>query len=276
MVFKKPVKNQSFLKPQKNRKTVAAAAMAPTRCTYSGCPGPPKHIVSAAKLKLHTPTLAPFFIQKQSSKQETNCRLAHQRASCRDSTSDLILFACVIIISLAMCTNLPTLPMLAENRITSCAEDFGQRPLTNNIVTLYLPGHCFGRCMRNSQKNDQFSPLGGKWAEANFRRTLDTASASDRISGERSATAPDAEDFGQRPLTNNIVTLYLPGHCFGRCMRNSQKNDQFSPLGGKWTEANFRRTLDTASASDCPLLPMPLFLTQPARPTSQSHHAGAA
>jgi hypothetical protein len=41
--------------------SVAAAAMAPTRCTYSGCPGPPKHIVSAAKLKLHTPTLAPIF-----------------------------------------------------------------------------------------------------------------------------------------------------------------------------------------------------------------------
>ena len=130
--------------------------------------------------------------------------------------------------------------------------------------------------MRNSQKNNQFSPLGGKWAEATFRRTLDTASASDRISGERSATAPDAEDFGQRPLTNNIVILYLPGHCFGWVMRNSQKNDQFSPLGGKWTMANFRRTLDTASASDRPLLPMPLFLTQPARTTSQSHHAGAA
>jgi hypothetical protein len=108
--------------------------------------------------------------------------------------------------------------MLAENRIISCAEDFGQRPLTNNIVTLYLPGHYFGRVMRNSQKNDQFSPLGGKWTEANFRRTLDTASASNRISGERSATAPDAEDFGQRPLTNNIVTLYLPGHYFGRSM----------------------------------------------------------
>ena len=95
---------------------------------------------------------------------------------------------------------------------------------------------------------------------ANCRRTLDTAPASDRISGERSATAPDAEDFGKRPLTNNIVT----------------SNDQFSPLGGKWAMANFRRTLDTAPASDRPLLPMPLFLTPPARTTSQSHHAGAA
>jgi hypothetical protein len=55
-----------------------------------------------------------------------------------------------------------------------------------------------------------------------------------------------------------------------------KKNDQLSPLGGKWTEANFRRTLDTASASGRSLLPMPLFLTHPARTTSQSHHAGTA
>ena len=121
------------------------------------------------------------------------------------------------------------------------AEDFGQRPLM-----------------------------------ANFRRTLDTAPASDCISGERSATAPDAEDFGQRPLTSNIVTLHLPGHYFGRGMATHKNNDQFSPLGGRWVMANFRRTPDTAPASDRPLLPMPLFLTPPARTTSQSHHAGAA
>jgi hypothetical protein len=130
--------------------------------------------------------------------------------------------------------------------------------------------------MATHKNNDQFSPLGGKWTMANFRRTLDTAPASDRISGERSATAPDAEDSGQRPLTNYIVTLYLPGHYFGRSMATHKNNDQFSPLGGKWAMANFRRTPDTAPASDRPLLPMPLFLTPPARTTSQSHHAGAA
>ena len=159
------------------------------------------------------------------------------------------------------------------------AEDFGQRLLTNNIVTLYLPGHYFGRSMATHKNNDQFSPLGGRWTMANFRRTcstLDTAPASDPISGERSATAPDAEDFGQRPLTSNTVTLYLPGHYFGRSMATHKNDDQFSPLGGKWTMADFRRTLDTAPASGCPLLPMPLFLTPPAQTTSQSHHAGAA
>ena len=40
---------------------------------------------------------------------------------------------------------------------------------------------------------------------ANFRSTLNMAPASDRISGERSATAPDAEDFGQRP-TSSLYT----------------------------------------------------------------------
>jgi hypothetical protein len=84
-----------------------------------------------------------------------------------------------------------------------------------------------------TKKNDQFSPLGGKWTMANFRRTLDTAPASDRTSGERSATAPDAEDFGQRPLTSNTVTLYLPGYYFGRGMATHKNNDQFSPLGKK-------------------------------------------
>jgi hypothetical protein len=111
---------------------------------------------------------------------------------------------------------------------------------------------------------------------ANFRRTLDTAPASDCISGERSATAPDAEDSGQRPLTNNIVALYLPGHYLGRSMATHKNNDQFSPLGGKWTMANFRRTPATAPASNRPLLSMPLLLAPPARTTSQSHHAGAA
>ena len=134
-----------------------------------------------------------------------------------------------------MCTNLQTLPMLAENRITSCAEDFGQRPLTNNIVTSYLPSHYFGRSMATHKNNDQFSPLGGKWTMANFRRTPDTAPASDRISGERSATAPDAEDLGQRPLTSSIVTLYLPGHYFGRSMATHKNNDQFSFLGGNFS-----------------------------------------
>ena len=94
--------------------------------------------------------------------------------------------------------------------------------------------------------------------------------------GKRSATLPDAEDFGQRPLMNNIVTSCLPGHYFGRSTVNHKNNDQFSPLGGKWTMANFRRTLDTAPASDRPLLPMPLYLTPPTRTISQSHHAGAA
>jgi hypothetical protein len=61
---------------------------------------------------------------------------------------------------------------------------------------------------------------------ANFRRTLDTAPASDCISGERSATAQDAEDLGQRPLTSNIVTLYLPGHSFGRSMATHKNNDR--------------------------------------------------
>jgi hypothetical protein len=50
------------------------------------------------------------------------------------------------------------------------------------------------------------------------KKKLDTAPASDRIAGERSATTPDAEDFGQRPLTSSIVTLLLPGHDFGRSM----------------------------------------------------------
>jgi hypothetical protein len=65
-----------------------------------------------------------------------------------------------------------------------------------NIVNLYLPGHYFGRSMTTNKNNNQFSPLGGKWTMANFRRTLDTAPASDRISGERSATAPGAEGSG--------------------------------------------------------------------------------
>jgi hypothetical protein len=69
------------------------------------------------------------------------------------------------------------------------------------------------------------STIGGKWTMANFRRTLDTAPASDRPSGERSATAPNAEDFGQRSLTNNIVTLYLPGHYFGRVMATHKTTD---------------------------------------------------
>jgi hypothetical protein len=55
-----------------------------------------------------------------------------------------------------------------------------------------------------------------------------TALASDRISGERSATTTDAEDFGQRPLTSNTVTLYLPGHYFCRSMATHKNNDQFS------------------------------------------------
>ena len=154
--------------------------MAPTRCTYSGCPGPPRHIVSAAKLKLHTPTRVPFLIQKQSAKQESQLPASPPTCFVRRLFIGLIFFACVIVTSLAMCTNLHTLPMLAENRITSCAEDFGQRPLTNNIVTLYLPGHYFGRSMATHKKNDQFSPLGGRWTMANFLRTLDTAPASDR------------------------------------------------------------------------------------------------
>ena len=82
--------------------------------------------------------------------------------------------------------------------------------------------------------------------------------------------AAGAEDFGQRPLTSNIVSLYLPGHYFGRSMAAHKNSDQFSPLGGKWAMANFRRTLDTAPASDRPLLPMPLFLTPPARTTTQA------
>ena len=142
--------------------------MAPTRCTYSGCPGPPKHIVSAAKLKLHTPTRVPFLIQKQSAKRESQLPASPPTCFVRRFFIGLILFACVIATSLAMCTNLRTLPMLAENRITSCAEDFGQRPLTNNIVTLHLPGHYFGRSMATHKNNDQFSPLGGKWTMANF------------------------------------------------------------------------------------------------------------
>jgi hypothetical protein len=154
--------------------------------------------------------------------------------------------------------------------VRKTAEDFSQRPLKSTIVTLYLPGHYFGRGMATHKNNDQFRTM------ANFRRTLDTAPASDRISGERSATAPDAEDFGQRPLTSNIVTLYLPSHYFGRGMATHKSNDKFSPLGGKWTMANFRRILDTAPASDRPLLPMSLFLTPPTRTTSQSYHAGAA
>ena len=166
--------------------------MAPTRCTYSGCPGPPKHIVSAAKLKLHTPTRAPFLIQKQSAKRESQLP-ASPPCFVRRFFIGLILFACVIVTSLVMCTNFRTLPMLAENRITSCAEDFGQRlltnpisgersatapdaedfgqrPLTNSIVTLYLPGHYFGRSMATHKNNDQFGLLGGKWTMANFRR----------------------------------------------------------------------------------------------------------
>jgi hypothetical protein len=39
----------------------------------------------------------------------------------------------------------------------------------------------------NCQKNDQLSPLGGRWMEAKLRRTVDTTPASDRIPGERSA-----------------------------------------------------------------------------------------
>jgi hypothetical protein len=62
--------------------------------------------------------------------------------------------------------------------------------------------------MATHKNNDQFSPLGGKWTMANFRCTLDTAPASDPISGERSATAPAAEDFGQKKkvLTENKPT----------------------------------------------------------------------
>jgi hypothetical protein len=104
--------------------------------------------------------------------------------------------------------------------------------------------------MATHKNNDQFSTLGGKWT--NFRRTLDTAPASDRISGERSATAPGAENFGQRPLTSSIVTLYLPGHYFGRSMATHKNNDQFSPLSGRWTSArNSLRSsrLDTACCS---------------------------
>jgi hypothetical protein len=67
---------------------------------------------------------------------------------------------------------------------------------------------------------------------SNFRRTLNTAPASDCIPGERGATAPDAEDLGQRPLTSSIVTLDLTGHYFGRGMTTHKNNDQFSPLGG--------------------------------------------
>ena len=95
-----------------SRKTVAAAAMAPTRCTYSGSPGPPKHIVSAAKLKLHTPTRVPFLIQKQSAKRESQLPASPPTCFVRRFFIGLILFACVIATSLAMCTNLHTLPML--------------------------------------------------------------------------------------------------------------------------------------------------------------------
>ena len=45
-------------------------------------------------------------------------------------------------------------------------------------------------------------------------------------------------------------------------------------LAGAWQLT--KTTISSAPASDRPLLPMPFFLTPPARTTSQSHHAGAA
>jgi hypothetical protein len=86
---------------------------------------------------------------------------------------------------------------------------------------------------------------------ANFLR-LDTAPSSNRISGERSATALDAKDFGQRPLTSSIVTLYLPGHYFGRGMATHKNNDHsaFWVVGGRWPFSDAPWTRHAAPASD--------------------------